>query len=137
MPEGLDKDCLDIIMVDGGELEITANAAKVAAKLAATQAAIASAQLDAAIALGAGMIRKFTLENMALGITQAGKTGEVRKAMAEVISALSTGSLYDAMDEMRAVPAEAKDATFITDARLLAAIHQIETFLSLPLSETL
>ena len=72
-----------------------------------------------------------------LGITQAGMTNTVRKRLGEVTNCLITGSLYDAMNEARLIPAEHKDSTFITNARLLSFINRIETFLGIALSETL
>jgi hypothetical protein len=87
-----------------------------------------------AIEFGVGLARDFTVENIMLGITQYNKTNEVRKALAEVWSALETGSLNDAIVEMRAIPANKKDAIFITDARILVMINKLETYLKLPLS---
>lgn len=57
--------------------------------------------------------------------------------MASVISALQSGSLYDAITEVRAIPAESKDDIFITNSRMLDVIHRIETYLGLPLSASL
>jgi hypothetical protein len=86
---------------------------------------------------GQGLIDKFAAENIAMGITQAGMTGTVRRAMVDVVSALWTGSLYDAMTEARAIPAESKDGTFITDARLLSFVNSIEDYLKIPRSTSL
>lgn len=87
-----------------------------------------------ALAKGQALIQEFITENLTLGITQAGKTKQVRQAMAEVTSCLMTGSLYDAIDELRLIPAEAKDDTFITDVRILNYINKIEEYLGIPLS---
>lgn len=108
-------------------------------------AAVQSANLDAYIAntlanaqeFGKNLMDEFTRENMKMGITQDGKTSSVRKAMTEVILALTTGSLYDAIDEAKAIPAEKKDVKYITDARLISFINKIETYLGQPLTETL
>ena len=62
---------------------------------------------------------------------------EVRKAMTEVLLALQTGSLYDAIAEAKAIPVESKDETFLSDARLLLFINKIETYLEVPLSTVL
>jgi hypothetical protein len=91
-------------------------------------------KLVAASSLGRQLINSFIQENVELGITQAGKTKAVRQAMAEVTSCLMTGSLYDAIDELRIIPAEYKDLVFITDARILSYINKIETHLELTLS---
>jgi len=84
---------------------------------------------------GQELISQFIKENLMLGITEAGKTSIVRKAMGEVFTALQTGALLDAIAELRAIPAELKDGVFISDARILAYINKIEEFCGLPLSE--
>jgi hypothetical protein len=58
-------------------------------------------------------------------------TKTVRQNMAEVTAALSTGSLYDAIDEIQSIPAEAKDGKYITDARLDKYQKKIEEFLGI------
>lgn len=86
---------------------------------------------------GSQLLQEFTIENILLGITQAGMTNQVRKVCANVVSALQTGSLYDAIYEAKHIPPEGKDVTFITDARLLAFVNKIETYLGIALSTTL
>ena len=87
---------------------------------------------------GVSLIAEFTAENILLGITQAGLTNHVRKTSHEIVNALETGSLYDAMYEIRQVPAEDKDAVFLSDARLLCLVNCIETYLGItPLSTSL
>jgi hypothetical protein len=86
---------------------------------------------------GSNLVEKFSAQNIMLGITQLGKTADVRRALADVISCLDTGSLYDAMDQVRAIPAESKDPIFVTDARMLEFINSIETYLGLPKSSQL
>jgi len=93
-----------------------------------------SQRVSEALSKGQSLIQEFITENLVLGITQAGKTKEVRQAMAEVTSCLQTGSLYDAIDELRLIPAESKDAVFITDTRILSYINKIESYLGLELS---
>lgn len=83
------------------------------------------------------LMDSFAAENIELGITQAGKTAQVRIAMANVINACQTGSLYDAIAQAKAIPAENKDATFVTDARILAFINAIEDYLGAPRSTSL
>ena len=90
-----------------------------------------------ATTFGTGLIRKFAAENVLLGITQANMTATVRRNLAEVIACLQTGSLYDAIAQVKAVPAENKDATFITDVRLLKFCNDIERYLGIPLSTSL
>lgn len=91
----------------------------------------------AAVAFGQQMLVRFAAENVRLGITQAGKTRQVRETLGDVVLCLLTGSLYDAMALVRAVPAEKKDDVFITDARLLSFINEIEAFLGMRKSTSL
>jgi hypothetical protein len=93
--------------------------------------------IRSAIEFGKDLVITFAAENVLLGITQAGMTNAVRGATAGAVSALQTGSLYDAIAEVRAIPAESKDATFITDPRMLGFINKIEEYLGLPLSTVL
>lgn len=93
--------------------------------------------LTPAIAKGQELIVWFAAENISLGITQTGMTGAVRSATADVVNALSTGSLYDAIIAAKAISPDSYDATFITAARLLFFVNKIETYLNIPLSETL
>jgi hypothetical protein len=90
-----------------------------------------------AITFGQDLIIRFAAENVLLGITQAGMTTTVRNVTADAVSALSTGSLYDAIAAVRNIPAEDKDAVFVTDTRMLAFINSIETYLGLPNSTEL
>jgi hypothetical protein len=57
--------------------------------------------------------------------------------MGEVIGALQTGSLYEAIVNAKAVPSGNKDATFITDVRILSFVNKIESYLGITLSSTL
>jgi len=93
--------------------------------------------LRPAVAFGKSMIEDFSTENILLGITQAGMTNHVRKTASEIVDALHTGALYDAIAEARAIPAELKDPIFVSDARLLRLINQIEKFLGDPISPSL
>lgn len=102
-----------------------------------TSQEIVTVILSNAISFGNKLITEMAAENILLGITQAGKTNSVRKALAEVINALQTGSLYDAIVEARLIPDDKKDLVFITNARLLVFINKIETYLNLPLSLSL
>jgi hypothetical protein len=86
---------------------------------------------------GQTIIDEFAAENVLLGITQAGKTGFVRKACREVTDALMTGSLYDALTEVRALPPEVKDPVFLSDVRLLALVNRVEDYLKIPRSTSL
>jgi hypothetical protein len=88
-------------------------------------------------AFGNEIIDDFAAENIVLGITQAGLTNHVRKTCKEVTDALRSGSLYDALHEVRQIPEQAKDPTFLSNSRLLVFVNKIETYLGLPLSTQL
>jgi hypothetical protein len=107
------------------ELRKKAGADEVMAKEAVLQI------VKSAIAFGSQLIEEFATENILLGITQDSMTKTVRQNMAEVTAALSTGSLYDAIDEIQSIPAEAKDGKYITDARLDRYQKKIEEFLGI------
>jgi hypothetical protein len=92
---------------------------------------------DSAKTFGEQLMKEFATENIVMGITQDGMTSAVRKAMTEVILALTTASLYDAIAEAKAIPAEKKDPKYITDARLLSFINKIEAYLEIALSTEL
>lgn len=88
-------------------------------------------------AFGQNLIDEFVAENVLLGITQVGLTSHVRKTMREVQDAVSSGSLYDAIVEIKSIPTEAKDPVFLSDARILKFINKIEAYLRIPLSTSL
>ena len=93
--------------------------------------------LSPAIAQGLIISEAFTAENIAMGITQAGKTDDLLTACERVFYCLQAGSLYSAIAAAKSIPAELKDATFLTNARLLIMVNKLEAYLGLPLSETL
>ena len=94
-------------------------------------------KIDSAMDFGRDCIAEFAAENVALGITQAGMTGTVSDIFEKIVQALQTGSLYYAIDLAKAIPTEDKDATFVTDIRLLAFVNKLETYLGIPLSTSL
>lgn len=75
---------------------------------------------------------EFTTENIYMGITQDGMISAVRKSLSEVILCMITGSLYDAIAEVKAIPVEKKDPKYITNARLTAFVNKIEDYLLVP-----
>jgi hypothetical protein len=117
--------------------EVQEDASLVTAKAQAVALQNVQNILANAKAFGENLMNEFTTENIMLGITADSMTGTVRKNMVEVIMALQTGSLYDAITEAKAIPADKKDAKYITDARLLAFVNKIETYLGVALSQTL
>lgn len=93
--------------------------------------------LASAISFGSELIIQFGAENMVLGITQDNMTKTVRENMSGILSAISTGSLKDAILEIKELPESAKDPKYLTDERLLVYLNKIENFLGLELSESL
>jgi hypothetical protein len=93
--------------------------------------------LRAAKSFGNQLAEEFTVENMALGITQDDMAGEVLDKMASVLLALQSGSLHEAIKRIKEIPVELKDEKYITDTRLLEAVNKIEAYLGLELSQEL
>jgi hypothetical protein len=146
LPEEIDEDCAILVLVSESEVEgviipahyeVQEDATLVSAKAAKVMDDYISNKLNDAVNFGADIIREFTKENIVMGITTDNMTGVVRKAMSEVIIALQTGSLYDAIIEAKAIPADKKDAKYITNARLLSFINKIETKLNITLSTSI
>lgn len=77
---------------------------------------------------------EFAAENVRLGITQAGMTGTVLTKMDPVLKAMLTGSLYEGIARVKAIPSSDFDATFITGARLRTFVNKIEAYLGITLS---
>lgn len=86
---------------------------------------------------GEKLMEDFVMENIVMGITQDNMTEAVLDIMAPIEAALRTGSLHIAIKRIKEIPQESKDVKYITDARLLVAVNKLETYLNLPLSETL
>lgn len=104
---------------------------------AQTQTRAILAVVSGARVFGTNLLDQFAAENVMLGITQDGLTGQVLDIMQPVMTALLAGSLDEAMNRIRAIDVEDKDEKYITDARLLEYINKIETYLELPLSTVL
>lgn len=102
----------------------------------ATQDALAAMQVAVgkAITFGQKLITKFAAENVMLGITQDGKTGEVLDKMGPVMIALQSGSLYEAITRAKAISPSVYDSKYVTHDRLYAFINEIEAYLGLQLS---
>lgn len=122
-----DVDNNDVLLIDG----IVANHKHLTTKQ------IVTAKIDSAIKFGMSLVTEFAADNVIMGITQDGMTSTVRKNMEQVFLAVSTGSLYDAIFEIKQIPPEKKDSKYITDSRLLVFINKIETYLNIPQSESL
>ena len=88
--------------------------------------------IENAITYGNRLLVEFAAENVLLGITQAGKTSEVMNKLTSVSDAVSTGSLYEAVSRIKAIPLSDYDSTFITMARLVLFANKIESYLGIP-----
>ena len=85
-------------------------------------------------AFGQGLMTKFAAENVMLGITQDGKTGEVLDKMTGVVNAMQSGSLYEAIARAKAIPQSEYDSKYVTNARLYSFINEIERYLGIDAS---
>ncbi len=102
-----------------------------------TAHAYVSSVIKNAIQFGNQLLINYAAENVLLGITTEGKTGQVLTKLASVQLALQAGSLYEAITRIRATPTSEYDEKYVTANRLLAFVNKIETYRGLPLSETL
>lgn len=93
--------------------------------------------IENAMSFGTKLMVEFTTENIYMGITQDGMTKQVRKTLQEVQNCILSGSLKDAIDEIKLIPIDKKDPKYLTDARLLSFVNKIETYLNIPLSSSL
>jgi len=123
LPDDVDPDCIRVAI----DYSISEDSEKKAVKNAQASILYTEALVERAMAFGQKIIKEFAAENIRLGITQDGKTAEVRVKMANVLSALSTGSLYDAIDQANEI--EDFDAKYVTEARIQSFIAKIQTYL--------
>lgn len=133
IPAGMDSRALEFAKVNN--LIVVTENATLKAQLV-QQDTISSIQhaIGAAMLFGQNLMTKFAAENVMLGITQDGKTGEVLNKMAPIISALQSGSLYEAITRAKAINPTTYDTKYITHARIYSFINEIEAYLGLQLS---
>lgn len=86
---------------------------------------------------GLALIAAIRAENIGLGLTDVATSITIRSRMTPIGAALAAGALEDAIYLAKNFNPANKDATYITDARLLSIVNRIETYLELPLSESL
>ena len=84
-----------------------------------------------AIKFGAALIAMYASENVAMGITQAGKTNAVLSALSAVRNSLQSGSLYDALAEIQNVTIDPTLAPYITAPRMKVYANYIRAYLGL------
>jgi hypothetical protein len=85
----------------------------------------------AAQEFGEKIYNDFIDENITLGITQLGLTSHIRKALFQVSDAVKSGSLYDAIIEIKSLDPVVFDSAILTSARLLIFRNKIEEFLNI------
>lgn len=93
---------------------------------------IVEVKIKEATIFGESILKEFTIENVLLGITQAGKTRQVSDYCHKLSHYISTGSLYAAMEQVDYMISQGLDPTldpFVTEARLLAYKQKIANFL--------
>lgn len=93
--------------------------------------------INNAMAFGSNLLLEYSTENVLLGITQENKTGEVLSKLSLVLPAIQSGSLYEAISRIKAIPSSDYDSKYITQARLLIFVNKIEQYLGLSLSTEL
>jgi hypothetical protein len=97
------------------------------------QTAYLAGLLNDARNFGNALIGQFALENVAMGITAAGKTRAVADYCYKIQYYLSTGSLYAGVEELAErislndAPAEL--APFVTQVRLTTYLNKLKTYL--------
>ena len=119
---------------DGVSVNISEDAELKARLAAADQLVQVQIAIARATAFGQGLMNKFAAQNVQLGITQDGKTGEVLDKMGPIITALQSGSLYEAITRAKEITPDMYDSKYVTHDRIYAFINEIEAYLGLQLS---
>lgn len=86
---------------------------------------------------GKNLVIEFNVECIKEGVISDNMSKHVLSVTNSVVNALNSGALYLAIDEIKAITSENKDDKYITDERLLRYVNDIESYLKLPLSESL
>jgi len=84
---------------------------------------------------GDTLIQQFAVENVLLGITQAGKTRAVSDYLVKLLTYLETGSLYAAIEQIDALINDGLDSNlspFVTADRMTSYKNQIQDYLGIP-----
>ena len=93
-------------------------------------------RVNEAIEFGQRTLNEFIVENVLLEITKKNLTSHVRRVTAEIIQCLQTGSLYDAIEELKKINPNDLDDVILSPERLLTFRNKIHSFLKLPLAST-
>lgn len=134
IPNSIEARAAEFEWLDENNVNVTENAELKAQIQQEDALNAATTAIGNAIKFGQSLITKFAAQNVLLGITQDGKTGEVLNKMSGVIVALQSGSLYEAIERAKAINPEDYDAKYITHDRIYAFINELEAYLGLPLS---
>ena len=100
---------------------------------------IYTAIVQSAITFGNTIILQFATQNVMAGITQADKTQAMLDYSSNLLTCLSSGSLYAAIAEIVIMIADTSDAKvnlspFVTNDILYAYMNQIQGYLKVPLT---
>jgi hypothetical protein len=95
--------------------------------------------LQDAANFGLQLANTFAATNAQMGITQAGLTGAVLSYTSNLYSAITTGSLYEAITIINGMIADTSStktslSPFITNDILYSYLNQIQTWLEIPLT---
>lgn len=113
--------------------QITALTGLVTSHQPSTAQDLINDRIKAATSFGDALLNEFTIENVMLGITQAGKTRAISNYCHKLAHYISTGSLYAAIeqiDEMLGLGLDPTLEPFVTEARLLEYKAKIQAFLA-------
>lgn len=92
---------------------------------------VSEKKVEAAMKFGQKLIIEFAGENVAMGITQAGKTKEVADYLEGVTRYLNTGSLYEVINEINRLKTKGLPddlAPFISEERMNLFIERVQSF---------
>lgn len=105
-----------------------------AASFVTSMSEVITGKINDAMVFGQQVMVQASVENVLLGITQAGKTRDVVDYCSGLQRYLQSGSLYAALGEIDRLIAEGLPtdlSPFITEARLLSYKTKIQTFLGI------
>lgn len=93
--------------------------------------------VQSAMTFGAKLMVEYAAQNILLGITQAGKTGDVMSYLQPVLGPITTGSLYTAVQQIDVLLADtslvkAALAPFVTNDVLTTYKNKIQDYLCIP-----
>lgn len=93
-------------------------------------------KIESSLKFGTQILSDFVKENVLLGITQRGLTNHVRRTLFQVKDAIESGSLYDAITEIKNLPESAFDSVILTPQRMLHFRNRIEIFVKVPIASS-